>query len=79
MVHGETRVDHYFWLRQRENPETIAYLEAENRFTAEILAGTETLQQQLYDEMVGRIQETDVSAPLRRGDYLYYTRTEQGK
>ena len=78
-VHEDTRVDNYYWLREKTSPEVITYLEAENRYTAQVMKHTEGLQRRLYDEMVGRIQETDTSAPVRYGDYLYYTRTEEGK
>lgn len=77
--HGQTRVDPYFWLRDKENPETIKYLEAENAYTEAILKPTAQLQQQLYDEMLGRIKQTDLSVPYRKGDYFYYSRTEEGK
>ncbi len=77
--HGETRVDPYFWLRDRTDPDTIAYLEAENRYTEEVMASTKPLQETLYQEILGRIQETDLSVPARRDDYFYYTRTEEGK
>lgn len=76
--HGERRVDDYFWLRDRERPETLDYLNAENAYTRQEMACTEALQRQLYDEMVGRIQETDVSAPVHRARYDYYTRTQAG-
>ncbi len=76
--HGEARVDDYFWLRDKENPEVRAHLEAENAWTAEWMADTAPLQEQIYREMVGRIQETDSSAPLRSGDWLYYSRTAAG-
>lgn len=78
-AHGHTRIDDYYWLRERTNPEVIAYLEAENEYTEQSLAHTATLQQTIYDEMVGRIQETDQTVPERIGEYLYYSRTEQGK
>ncbi len=78
-VHGDTRVDNYYWLREKTSPEVIAYLEAENSYTAQMMKHTENLQRRLYDEMVGRIQETDTSAPVAYGGYLYYTRTEEGK
>jgi len=78
-VHGDTRVDNYFWLRDRKNPDTIAYLEAENRYTKEKLQHTEALQAALYAEMLGRIQQTDLSVPVKRDEYFYYTRTEEGK
>ncbi|MCA9946786.1 MAG: S9 family peptidase, partial [Anaerolineales bacterium] len=78
-LHGHTRIDNYFWLRERENPEVIAYLEAENAYTEKMMAHTKPLQEELYAEMVGRIQETDSSAPVKKGDYFYYDRTEAGK
>jgi oligopeptidase B len=77
-LHGETRVDDYFWLRDRNDPEVIAYLEAENRYTGAVMKHTEALQEQLYQEMRGRIKETDLSVPERVDDYFYYTRTEAG-
>jgi oligopeptidase B len=77
--HGETRVDNYFWLREKENPEVREYLEAENAWTAEQMRDTEPLQEQLYREIVGRIQETDSSAPERSGGWLYYSRTVAGQ
>ena len=76
--HGETRIDEYFWLRDRSDPEVIAYLEAENRYTGAVMRHTEALQEQLYQEMRGRIKETDLSVPERVDDYFYYTRTEAG-
>jgi oligopeptidase B len=78
-LHGDRRVDHYAWLRQKENPEVIAYLEAENAYTEAILLPTEALQETLYQEMLGRILQTDVSAPYRLRGHLYFTCTEQGK
>jgi oligopeptidase B len=77
-LHGHTRVDNYFWLRERENPDVIAYLEAENEYTQAMMAHTEGLQEQLYAEMIGRIQETDSTAPYQHGDYYYYSRTVEG-
>jgi len=79
MLHGDRRVDHYAWLRNKGNPEVIAYLEAENAYTDAILKPTETLQEKLYQEMLGRIQQTDLSVPYRLRGYLYFTRTEEGK
>ena len=78
-LHGETRVDHYFWLRDRSNPEVIAYLDAENAYTEEMMRHTQALQEQLYAEMRGRIKETDQQVPEKRDDYYYYSRTEEGK
>ena len=78
-LHGEVRVDDYAWLRDRENPEVTAYLEAENAYTAAAMRHTEPLQETLYAEMLGRIKEDDTDVPVRRDSWLYYTRTEQGK
>ena len=77
--HGETRVDNYFWLREKENPEVRAYLDAENRWTAQQMHDTERLQEELYREIIGRIQETDQSAPMRSGGWDYYSRTVAGQ
>jgi oligopeptidase B len=79
--HGEEVQDPYYWLRddERKDPAMIAYLEAENAYTAAVMKPTEEFQQALYDEMLARIKETDLSAPVRHGDYYYYTRTEEGK
>ncbi len=77
-MHGHTLVDDYAWLRDRQNPEVTAYLEAENAYCAEVMEPTKALQKTLYDEMVSHIKETDVSVPFREGAYWYYSRTEQG-
>ena len=77
-MHGETRVDNYHWLRDRSDPEVLAYLDAENRYAALVMRHTTELQEQLYQEMRSRIQETDLSVPERRGDYLYYHRIVAG-
>jgi oligopeptidase B len=79
IVHGDRRIDHYAWLRQKENPEVIAYLEAENAYTDAILRPTEGFQEALYQEMLGRILQTDLTVPYRLRGYLYFTCTEQGK
>lgn len=76
---GETRTDNYFWLRDRNNPDTIKYLEAENEYTKAEMKHTDALQSKLYSEILGRIQQTDLSVPTKRDDYFYYTRTEEGK
>ena len=78
-LHGDTRVDDYFWLRDKEAPEVTAYLEAENAYADEQMAPTVALQKMLYDEILERIQETDQSAPYRKGAFEYYHRTEEGK
>src|SRR6266446_4408191 len=79
VLHGDRRVDHYAWLRSKENPEVIAYLEAENAYTDAILKPTEAFQEKLYQEMLGRIQQTDLSVPYRRRGYLYFTKTFEGQ
>ena len=78
-VHGIKLSDDYFWMRDKKNPEVIAYLEAENAYTDAMMKGTAELQERLYKEMLTRIKETDTNVPWPLGGYLYYTRTEQGK
>ncbi|MFY0562639.1 S9 family peptidase [Archangium lansingense] len=78
-LHGDTLQDDYFWLREKENSEVRTYLEAEAAYTAEVMKPTEALQARLYGEMLGRIQQTDLSVPYRKGGYFYYSRTEEGK
>jgi oligopeptidase B len=78
-VHGHTLVDDYAWLREKENPAVLAYLEAENAYGSAVMAGTEALQARLYEEMLSHIKETDISVPFRDRQYWYYSRTEQGK
>jgi oligopeptidase B len=78
-VNGVARSDDYFWLRERENPEVISYLEAENEYTDAMMSHTKEVQETLYNEMVGRIKETDLDVPEKVDDYFYYKRTEQGK
>jgi oligopeptidase B len=78
-LHGDVRVDDYYWLREKSDSAVIRYLEAENAYTEAMTRQLEPLRQQLYNEMLGRIKETDLSVPYRDGEYWYYTRTEQGK
>jgi oligopeptidase B len=78
-LHGHTRTDDYAWLRNKGAPDVMAYLEAENAYTATQMKGTEPFQEALYKEMLGRIKETDLSVPYKEGDYYYYTRFEEGK
>src|ERR1044072_7923274 len=78
-IHGYKLTDNYFWLREKSNPEVIKYLEAENTYTADVMKTTEALQATLYKEMLGRIKQTDLSVPYKKGAYYYYTRTEEGK
>ena len=77
--HGDTRIDPWYWLRDRDNPEVIAYLEAENRYTEVVLAPTRALQDDLFEEIRARVQETDVSPPATKGPWDYFTRTFEGK
>ena len=79
VVHGDRRQDDYAWLRQKDDPEVLAYLRAENAYADEVMKPTEPFQKALYAEMLGRIKEDDATVPYRRGDYYYYSRTEKGK
>jgi oligopeptidase B len=77
-AHGDRRVDPYYWLREKDNAEVIAYLEAENAYTDAVMAPTAPLQEKLYRETVGRVQETDTSAPVFHRGWWTYTRTVEG-
>jgi oligopeptidase B len=77
--HGLTRVDDYFWMRYREDPGVLNYLHAEQDYLEEVMQHTQPLQEQLFQEMKGRIKEDDSSAPEKEGDFVYYTRFETGK
>src|SRR5712692_710838 len=76
--HGDSRIDPYFWLRQRANPEVIAYLEAENEYTDAVMAPVAKLQERPYTEIVDRIQQTDESPPSFFKGFWHYTRTVEG-
>jgi oligopeptidase B len=78
-THGHERVDEYGWLREKENPEVIAHLEAENAFTAQVMASTSGLQQKIFEEIKNRVLETDLSIPTVKSTWAYYQRTEEGK
>lgn len=78
LAHDHNRVDPYFWMNDREDPEVIAYLNAENNYTEAKLAHTETFQHQLFDEMKGRIKEDDSSVPYFKSGYFYYHRFVKG-
>jgi len=78
-THGDVRVDDYYWLNDRENPEVIAYLEAENAYTQDALVHTKSLQKKLYGEMTGRLVENEQSAPYLNNGYYYYSRYEEKK
>src|ERR1700738_137441 len=78
-LHGIVLTDDYAWLRDKENPQVTEYLEAENAYAEAFMAPLAPLREQLYDEMLSHIKQTDVSVPYRDGDYWYYTRTEEGQ
>lgn len=78
-THGHVRVDDYYWLNDRDDPEVIAYLEAENAYFEAMTAHTADLREALFEEIRGRIKQTDLSVPFRQDDYFYYSRTEDGK
>ncbi len=76
---GQTRVDNYYWLKDKNNPEVIEYIKAENAYTDTVMASTKSLQETIYNEIVGRIKEDDESYPSFRDGYFYYSRSEKGK
>jgi oligopeptidase B len=78
-LHNHTRIDNYFWLRERENPAVIDYLNSENEYTKEILKETEPLREKLFNEIVGRIKKDDSSVPYFKNGYYHYYRYERGK
>lgn len=77
--HGTKRVDNYYWLRERENPEVIEYLNAENQYADQVLADIKPLEEELFEEIKGRIKQDDASVPYMDRGYEFYTRFEQGK
>ena len=77
--HGDVRIDDYYWLRERDNPEVREYLEAENAYVREAMAGTAAFEERLFEEIKGRIEQTDMSVPYREGAYRYYRRYEEGR
>ncbi len=77
-IHDHTRIDNYYWLNDREDTKVIEYLEAENAYREDLMAHTQELQETLYDEIVGRIKQTDLSVPYFLNGYFYYTRYEEG-
>jgi len=77
-AHGDRRIDPFYWLREKDNPEVIAYLEAENAYADAVMAGSAELQEKVYREIVGRVQETDYSAPTFYKGWWGYTRTVEG-
>ncbi len=77
--HGDTFIDEYAWLEAKDDPETIAFLEAENAYTDAMTAGQAELREAIFGEIKARTQETDLSVPNRKGRWWYYARTVQGK
>src|SRR5712692_3127116 len=77
--HGDTFTDDYAWLADKDSPETIAYLEAENAYTEAMTAGQAGLREAIFGEIKARTQETDLSVPIRKGGWWYYSRTEEGR
>lgn len=75
-IHGDTRIDNYYWMNQREDSSVINYLNAENAYTEAVMKHTEAFQTKLFDEMVARIKKTDESVPYKSNGYYYYNRTE---
>jgi oligopeptidase B len=78
-LHGDTRVDDYFWLAEKKNPDVVAYLEAENAYTAAVMKPLDARTDALYKEMRARIKQTDDDVPYKDRGFWYYTRTVEGK
>ncbi len=78
-INGVVLKDDYYWLRERESEEVLDYLKAENKYTDDMTEHLKPLQDELYKEMVARINEDDASVPVKKGDYYYYSRMEKGK
>ena len=76
--HGDTRSDPYYWLKERGDEEVLAHLRAENEYLASELSHLAPLEEELFEEIKARIEETDISVPVRRGDWWYYERTREG-
>jgi len=76
---GQQRIDNYYWLKDKNNPKVIDYLQAENAYTETVMSSTKALQQKIYDEILGRIKEDDESYPSFKDGYFYYSRTEKGR
>ena len=72
--HGDERIDHYYWMKERENPEVLQHLKAENAYTENMLQPIDALKKELFDEMVARIQKEDSTVPVQIDDYYYYSK-----
>ena len=78
-IHGDDRIDEWYWLRERDDPEVLAHLEAENAYAEAVLAPATDLRERIYDEIRSRVQETDDSAPVPDGEWQYFSRTVEGQ
>ena len=78
-IHSKILTDNYYWLKERDNPDVLEYIKAENAYTKKVMQPTKKFQKQLYKEILSRIKQTDVSVPYKLRDYWYYTKTEKGK
>jgi oligopeptidase B len=78
-IHGDTIVDDYFWLRDRDNPHTMEYLKAENEYTEQVLKPHAELRESLFQELKARVKEDDNSVPVKKDDYYYYSRVAAGQ
>jgi oligopeptidase B len=77
--HGTVVIDNYYWLRDKSNPKVIKYLEEENAYTEAMTKPLKPFEDALYNEILSHVKQTDLSVPVQRGDYYYYSRTEEGK
>ncbi len=77
-MHGEVRSDDYYWMRDRSNPGVIEYVEAENRYTDDVMKHTSALQKRLFEELISKIRQTDQTVPVKMGSHYYYSRTKEG-
>jgi oligopeptidase B len=77
--YGHVRIDDYYWLRERDNPEVIAYLKSENEHAEKEMALARPSEEKLFEEIKSRIKQTDMSVPYQRDGYFYYTRYEEGR
>ncbi|HIN39535.1 MAG TPA: S9 family peptidase [Flavobacteriales bacterium] len=78
-MHGHIRIDDYYWMNQREDPEVLSYLNEENKYTDRMMKKTEVLQDKIYNEIIGRIKQTDMSVPNKEGSFYYFSRFEAGQ
>ncbi len=78
-IHGDTRVDKYYWMNERDHEDVVSYLNEENAYTESMLGHTKDFQTQLFEEIKGRIKQTDMSVPYKHNGYIYFTKFEEGK